>query len=48
LNVQHTHNTLSANIRAKSVELLNKHLAARSPALDCGVALGAEMIGGED
>jgi starvation-inducible DNA-binding protein len=28
LNVQHTHNTLSANIRAKSVELLNKHLAA--------------------
>jgi len=26
--VQHTHNTLSANIRAKSVELLNKHLAA--------------------
>jgi starvation-inducible DNA-binding protein len=26
--MQHTHNTLSENIRAKSVELLNKHLAA--------------------
>src|SRR6185437_7986506 len=28
VNVQYTHNTLSENIRAKSVELLNKHLAA--------------------
>jgi starvation-inducible DNA-binding protein len=26
--MHHTHNTLSENIRAKSVELLNKHLAA--------------------
>jgi starvation-inducible DNA-binding protein len=26
--VQHTHNMLSANVRTKSVELLNKHLAA--------------------
>lgn len=26
--MQHTHNTLSENIRTKSVELLNKHLAA--------------------
>ena len=26
--MQHTHNTLSENIREKSVELLNKHLAA--------------------
>jgi len=26
--MQHTHNTLSENIRAQSVELLNKHLAA--------------------
>ncbi len=26
--MQHTHNTLSENVRAKSVELLNKHLAA--------------------
>jgi starvation-inducible DNA-binding protein len=26
--MQHTHNTLPENVRAKSVELLNKHLAA--------------------
>ena len=26
--MQHTHNMLSANVRTKSVELLNKHLAA--------------------
>jgi starvation-inducible DNA-binding protein len=28
LNMQHTHNTLSENIRVKSVDLLNRHLAA--------------------
>lgn len=27
LNMRHTHNTLSENIRAKSIELLNKHVA---------------------
>jgi hypothetical protein len=27
-NVQYTHNTLPENIRANSVELLSKHLAA--------------------
>ena len=26
--MQHTYNTLSENVRAKSIELLNKHLAA--------------------